>query len=307
MNTKVEQLSIANESNRASILDKVQLALPKILLAPTMALTVIFIYGFIIWSAVLSFTNSKMLPNYKFIGFDNYEKLFNLERWNVAYTNLVIFGALFILICMLVGTLLAIFLDQKIRFEGTLRTIYLYPMALSLIVTGTAWKWILNPDIGIQNIVQSLGFKEFVFDWIVDPDMVVYTLVIAAVWQASGFVMALMLAGLRGVDSSIIKAAQIDGASNFKIYWRIILPILRPIYFSAFIILSHLAIKSFDLVMVLTAGGPGYSSDLPATFMYTYTFSRSQIGLGTASAILTLMGFLALLVPYLYSELRSKK
>lgn len=307
MNTKVEQLSIANESNRASILDKVQLALPKILLAPTMALTVIFIYGFIIWSAVLSFTNSKMLPNYKFIGFDNYEKLFNLERWNVAYTNLVIFGALFILICMLVGTLLAIFLDQKIRFEGTLRTIYLYPMALSLIVTGTAWKWILNPDIGIQNIVQSLGFNEFVFDWIVDPDMVVYTLVIAAVWQASGFVMALMLAGLRGVDSSIIKAAQIDGASNFKIYWRIILPILRPIYFSAFIILSHLAIKSFDLVMVLTAGGPGYSSDLPATFMYTYTFSRSQIGLGTASAILTLMGFLALLVPYLYSELRSKK
>lgn len=307
MNTKVEQLSIANESNRASILDKVQLALPKILLAPTMALTVIFIYGFIIWSAVLSFTNSKMLPNYKFIGFDNYEKLFNLERWNVAYTNLVIFGALFILICMLVGTLLAIFLDQKIRFEGTLRTIYLYPMALSLIVTGTAWKWILNPDIGIQNIVQSLGFEGFVFDWIVDPDMVVYTLVIAAVWQASGFVMALMLAGLRGVDSSIIKAAQIDGANNFKIYWRIILPILRPIYFSAFIILSHLAIKSFDLVMVLTAGGPGYSSDLPATFMYTYTFSRSQIGLGTASAILTLMGFLALLVPYLYSELRSKK
>jgi glucose/mannose transport system permease protein len=307
MNTQIEQFSRPEEKPKYDFMNQLQSALPKLLLAPTMVITVVFIYGFIIWSAVLSFTKSKMLPNYNFVGFANYEKLFALDRWSVAYTNLIVFGFLFIIICMIVGTLLAVFLDQKIRFEGTLRTIYLYPMALSLIVTGTAWKWILNPDIGIQSVMRSLGFESFTFDWIIDPNMVVYTLVIAAVWQASGFVMALMLAGLRGVDSSIIKAAQIDGASTVRIYWRIILPILRPIYFSAFIILSHLAIKSFDLVMVLTAGGPGYSSDLPATFMYTYTFSRSQIGLGTASAMLTLMGFLALLIPYLYSELRSKK
>ncbi|MGF1696628.1 sugar ABC transporter permease [Vibrio kyushuensis] len=297
----------SRENLKPSFTDKLQILLPKLLLAPSVLLTVVFVYGFIIWTAVLSFTKSKMLPRYDFVGFDNYEKLFGLDRWQTAYQNLIIFGVMFIVIAIVVGTLLAIFLDQKIRMEGVLRTIYLYPMALSLIVTGTAWKWILNPEVGIESIVQSLGFTSFEFSWLTNPDLVIYTVVIAAVWQSAGFVMALMLAGLRSVDSSIIKAAQIDGANLPTIYWKIIMPLMRPIFFSSFIILSHLAIKSFDLVMALTSGGPGYSSDLPATFMYTYTFARSQIGVGTASAIITLMGFLALLIPYLYSELRSKK
>jgi glucose/mannose transport system permease protein len=293
--------------NTGLIRERIQQLLPKILLAPTMLITFVFIYGFIIWTGVLSFTKSKMMPNYEFVGFSNYIKLFALDRWNVAYNNLIVFGFLFIVCSIIIGTMLAIFLDQKIRMEGVLRTIFLYPMALSLIVTGTAWKWILNPETGLQQIAHSLGFTNVKIDWLVNPDYVIYTLVIAAVWQASGFVMALMLAGLRGVDGSIIKAAQMDGASTTRIYWRIIMPMMRPVFFSAFIILSHLAIKSFDLVMVLTSGGPGYSSDLPATFMYQFTFARSQIGVGTASAMLTLMGFLAILVPYLYSEIRSQK
>ncbi|WP_120513627.1 carbohydrate ABC transporter permease [Photobacterium salinisoli] len=303
--TQAQPLSGA--PSRESLADRLQAVLPKIVLAPSMVITLVFTYGFIVWSLVLSFTNSRMLPNYDFIGLSNYSKLFSMERWTVAYTNLFIFGFLFIVIAICVGTLLAILLDQKIRAEGVLRTIYLYPFALSLIVTGTAWKWILNPEIGIEKLMHDIGFTRFQFDWLVDKDMAIYTIVIAAVWQASGFVMAIMLAGLRGVDNSIIKAAQIDGATMPTIYRRIILPIMRPIFFSCFIILSHLAIKSFDLVVVLTAGGPGYSSDLPATFMYQYAFGRNQIGIGSASAMITLMGFIAILIPYLYSELRKKK
>lgn len=287
--------------------DLLQRILPKLVLGPTMVTTLLFIYGFVIWTAVLSLTKSSFLPQYDFVGLLQYEKLFNNDRWGVASMNIVIFGGLFILICLALGVVMAILLDQRIRAEGAIRTIILYPMALSFIVTGTAWKWILNPGLGLQKMVQDWGFPNFTFDWLVNSHMVVYTLVIAAVWQASGFVMALFLAGLRGVDNSIVKAAQLDGASMPTIYRRIILPHLRPVFFSSFIILSHIAIKSFDLVMALTGGGPGYSSDLPATFMYTTTFSRGQIALGSASAILMLGVVLAILIPYLYSELRGKR
>ncbi|MFC6670514.1 carbohydrate ABC transporter permease [Marinobacterium aestuariivivens] len=307
MTTKATSVSLQPAAMPSKWRDRLQDLLPKLMLGPSMLLTLVFIYGFIVWSAVLSFTKSRLLPDYEFVGFANYDRLFDLERWQVAYSNLILFALLFIGISILLGTLLAVFLDQKIRLEGALRTIYLYPMALSLIVTGTAWKWILNPETGLEKLMHDLGYTGFEFNWLVSSDMAIYTVVIAAVWQASGFVMAMMLAGLRGIDSSIIKAAQIDGAGLATIYWRIILPIMRPIYFSAFIILSHLAIKSFDLVLALTAGGPGFSSDLPATFMYQYTFARSEIGIGTASAMITLMGFLAILIPYLYSELRGTR
>jgi glucose/mannose transport system permease protein len=260
-----------------------------------------------IWTAVLSMTNSRMLPSYDFVGLSQYERLFNNDRWIVALTNLGIFGGLFILICLVLGVILAIFLDQKIRSEGAIRTIYLYPMAISFIVTGTAWKWLLNPTNGFEKLMVDMGFTDFTFDWLVNPDKVVYCLVIAAVWQASGFVMALFLAGLRGVDGDLIKAAQLDGANTFTTYRRIILPSLKPVFFSAMVILSHIAIKSFDLVAALTNGGPGYSSDLPANFMYAHTFTRSQIGLGSASAMVMLGCVLAILVPYLYSELRGER
>jgi len=224
----------------------------------------------------------------------------------VALKNLGIFSALFIGFSMAVGLLLAILLDQKIRAEGVLRTVYLYPMALSFIVTGTAWKWILNPGLGIEHLMQGWGFPNFSFDWLVNPDYAIYTVVIAGVWQSAGFVMALFLAGLRGIDDSIIKAAQIDGASLPRIYWRIVIPSMRPVFFSTLMVLAHIAIKSFDLVMALTAGGPGFATDVPATFMYTMAFTRGQIGLGAASATVMLATVAAIVVPYLYSELRSR-
>lgn len=281
--------------------------LPKLVVSPTVAITVIFFYGFVIWTAVLSFTKSRILPQYEFVGFEQYVRLFMNERWMGALTNLLIFGVLFIAICMIVGLVMAVLLDQNIRAEGALRTVYLYPMALSFIVTGTVWKWLLNPTVGIERFMRSLGWDSFVFDWIIDPKMAIYTIVIAGVWQASGFVMAIFLAGLRGIDTSIIKAAQLDGANLFSVYTRIIIPSMRPVFFSAFIMLAHIAIKSFDLIIALTGGGPGNSTDVPAIFMYQFSFQRGQLGMGAASAIIMLMTVLAILVPYLYSELRTPK
>jgi len=284
--------------------DYVQAALPRIVLGPTLIAAVVFVYGFILWTTWLSFTESRLLPRYEFAGVVQYIALFHNERWWLALKNLGIFGTLFIGSCLVMGLLLAILLDQRIRAEGFLRSIYLYPMALSFIVTGTAWRWILNPGLGFEHLVRQLGFEHFTFDWIVTPGMSIYAVVIAGSWQSTGFVMALFLAGLRGVDSEIIKAAQVDGAGPIRIYTSIIIPSLRPVFFSSLIILAHIAIKSFDLVMALTGGGPGFSSDLPATFMYTFAFNRNQIGLGAASAVMMLMTVVAIVIPMMYAETR---
>ncbi|MDP2739285.1 MAG: sugar ABC transporter permease [Pseudorhodobacter sp.] len=280
--------------------------LPKLVLAPSLAVILVFVYGFIAYTAVLSFTGSKMLPRFTWVGFENYEKLFALPAWHTVIVNIAIFASLYIVICTAIGLMLAIFLDQKIRGEGMLRPIYLYPMALSFIVTGTAWKWFLDPGIGLQNVMRLWGWESFTFTWIKDSDMAIYTIVLAAVWQTSGFVMAMFLAGLRGIDNEILKAAQIDGASTFQLYRRIVIPLLRPAFLSAFVILSHLAIKSYDLVVALTGGGPGRATELPATFMYSYTFTRNQMGIGAASAVIMLMTIAAIMVPYLYSELKER-
>ncbi len=281
--------------------------LPKLVIAPSFILAFLFIYGLIAWNGYLSVSESRLLPNYDFAGLDHYLTLWDNERFRVAMTNMLIFGVLFIGGSTLLGLVLAILLDQKIRAEGVLRTVYLYPMAISAIVTGTAWKWMLNPGMGLEHLMQSWGFAGFRFDWLVDPDRAIYCVVIAGVWQSAGFVMALFLAALRGIDDAIIKAAQVDGASLPRIYWRIIIPSLRPVFFSTVLVVSHLAIKSFDLVMALTAGGPGFATDLPATFMYAMAFTRGQIGLGAASATVMLATVAAVVVPYLYSELRTKK
>ncbi|MCF3975039.1 carbohydrate ABC transporter permease [Paracoccus salsus] len=280
---------------------------PKLVLAPSFVAILVFVYGFIVWTAWISLTKSRLMPRYDIDGLGQYTRLFASPRWDVAMNNLYIFGALFIIISMLVGLMLAIFLDQKIRAEGVLRTIYLYPMALSLIVTGTAWKWILNPGLGIQDMVRSWGFESFTFDWLIRPEMAIYTIVLAAVWQASGFVMALFLAGLRSVDTEIIRAAQVDGIPTHRIYSAIIIPTMAPIFLSAFIVLAHLAIKAFDLVIALTNGGPGYATDLPATYMYAMAFSRGDLGQAAASAMIMMMVIFAIVVPYLYSELRPRR
>jgi len=286
---------------------RVQQALPRLVLAPSFAAIVLFVYGFIVFTLYLSFTGSRLLPKFNLVGFENYEKLFGLRHWSTAVENLLIFGGFYITICTAIGLVLAILLDQKIRSEGVLRPIYLYPMALSFIVTGTAWKWFLDPGIGLEQTVQDWGWESFEFDWIKNRQMAIYTIVIAAVWQTSGFVMAIFLAGLRGVDNEVIKAAQVDGASNFRLYSRIIIPQLRPAFLSAFVVLAHMAIKSYDLVVALTGGGPGRATEMPATFMYSYTFTRNQMGVGAGSAVIMLMMVAAVIVPYIYAELREPR
>ena len=281
--------------------------LPRLVLAPSFAAVLVFVYGFIAFTAYLSFTDSRILPSFNLVGLENYIKLFELRHWSTALQNLAIFGGLYIVLCTAMGLLLAILLDQKIRAEGALRPIYLYPMALSFIVTGTAWKWFLDPGIGVEQVVRSWGFENFTFGWIKDRDFAIYCVVIAAVWQSTGFVMAMFLAGLRGIDNEIIRAAQIDGASAPKLYRRIVIPLLRPAFLSAFVVLAHMAIKSYDLVIALTGGGPGRATELPATFMYSYTFTRNQMGVGAASAVIMLMMIASIIIPYLYAELRGER
>ena len=280
--------------------------LPKIVISPSFAVILWFVYGFVLWTFYISLTKSKMLPRYEFWGFEQHFRLWSNPRWFNAVENLIIFTVLFVGICLLIGIILSILLDQKIRAEGFLRTVYLYPMALSFIVTGTAWKWMLNPTMGIEKLVTDWGFTNFTFDWLVNRDMSIYTIVIAAVWQSSGFVMALFLAGLRSIDDEIVKAAKIDGASLYSIYITIILPMMRPVFMSSIVILLHISIKSYDLVIALTAGGPGISSDMPAVYMTQMAFHRSEIGLASASAVMMFLTVLAVVVPYLYSELRRQ-
>jgi glucose/mannose transport system permease protein len=298
---------MARQATEADFKTKLQNWIPKLVLSPSLALILVFVYGFILFSVYLSFTDSRILPSFGWVGFENYSKLFRLSHWDIAVNNLAVFATLYIAFCTAIGLTLAILLDQKIRGEGFLRPIFLYPMALSFIVTGTAWKWFLDPGIGLEHTMHLWGWESFAFDWIKNRDFAIYTVVIAAVWQSSGFVMAMFLAGLRGIDNEMLKAAQMDGASNFNLYRRIIIPQLRPAFLSAFVILSHLAIKSYDLVVALTGGGPGRATEVPATFMYSYTFTRNQMGIGASSAVIMLMTIVAIMVPYLYAELREKK
>lgn len=277
-------------------------------LTPTLGIMMVFIYGFILWTVWISLTNSRMLPNYEFAGFSQYATLFFKEpRWWIAVKNLFLFSGLFISLCIVLGLLLAILLDQKIRGEGFFRTVYLYPMALSFIVTGAIWKWIFNPSLGLERLAHLLGFTDFTFRWLVDPKYAIYTIVIAAVWQSTGFIMALFLAGLRGIDDSTIQAAQVDGAGAFRIYWSIVIPILKPVFLSSIIILAHIAIKSFDLVMVLTQGGPGNATDMPATFMYSFSFRYDRLALGAASAVVMYLMVMAFMTPYLYRSIRGTR
>lgn len=301
------QTPSTDQRHQRGLLDQIRDGLPKLVLAPSFAVILLFVYGFILWTLYLSFTKSRLLPVYQWAGFDAYIRLWSQPSWYMALKNLAIFGTLYIGICIAIGLFVAILLDQRIRGEGVLRPIFLYPMALSFVVTGTAWKWFLNPGLGLEKTMHNLGWESFKFDWLINTDMAIYTVVIAGVWQASGFVMAMFLAGLRGIDNEIVRAAQIDGASSFAIYRRIIIPMLRPAFLSAFIVLAHMAIKSYDLVIALTGGGPGNATELPSTFMYSYTFTRSQMAVGSASAVMMLMGITAVIVPYLYSELREKR
>lgn len=253
---------------------------------------------FTAWTTWVSFTPATLLPEPGFVGLKNYRAMIRTPNMQTAYVNLVIYGVGFVLLTMAIGLLLAILLDQRVRGENVLRTIFLYPLAVSFVVTGTVWSWLLNPSLGIQKLVQGLGWTGFRFDWLVQPDKAVYTLIFAAAWQGAGFAMALFLAGLRSVDPDLIKAAQIDGAGPWRTYRRVVLPTIWPISVTVLFILLQFAIKTFDLVRALTEGGPGISTMLPALVVYDFMFQRSQLGRGAAAAVLMLLAMLLVLTPY---------
>lgn len=260
----------------------------RLVLVPTMLLCAVGFYGAMAWTVVMSFTPSGILPRYQWAGVSQYVRLFNTDRWHVAYTNMFVFGGLYILCSLLFGILLAIALDQGTRGRNIFQTIFLYPIALSFIVTGLAWQWLLNPTTGLQQFVRDWGFTGFTFDWLSSPDRAVYTLVMAGVWHAAGLVMAIVYAGLGGIDGEIWRAGRVDGIPRLTMYRRVILPMLKPVIAVCVVLLAMDVIKSYELVVAMTGGGPGYSTDLPAKFVVDSLFTRTNIGLASAGATLML-------------------
>ncbi len=256
------------------------------------------IVSFSLWTLWVSFTPSTLLPEFGWVGLHNYTAVLATRNWRIAFDNLLLFGSAFVVLSLLTGLGLAILLDQRIRGENVLRSIFLYPMAVSFVVTGTVWSWLLNPGVGVQKFVNDFGWMSFRFDWLINRDMAIWTIVMAAVWQSAGFGMALFLAGLRSVDTDLIKAAQIDGAGPFRLYRRVILPTLWPITVTVVVIQLQFAITTFDLVRALTGGGPGIATLLPALVVYDFMFQRGLLGRGAAAAVLMLLTLLAVLLPY---------
>ncbi|WP_321925589.1 carbohydrate ABC transporter permease [Paraburkholderia guartelaensis] len=276
-----------------------------IALAPMVA-TVLFAYlGTMLWTARVSLSFSRSLPTNTFAGVTQYVRLFQNDRWILSLQNLVIYGACFIVACLVIGLLLAIFIDQRVVAEGALRTVFLYPYAMSFVATGLVWQWILNPELGVQAVLRHMGFEHARFDWIVTQRFAIYTLVIATVWQASGLVMALMLAGLRGIDDEIWKAARLDGIPRWRVYASIVVPMLKTSLSTAFVLLFVMVVKLYDAVVAMTQGGPGTASEVPAKFIMDYLFNRANIGLASAASIVLLATVLAILAPFFYARSRA--
>lgn len=277
----------------------------RLVLLPTVIVSLVFVYLFIAFTIYLSFTGSKILPDMSWVGLQNWIRLFKLDQWWLALKNMGIFFVLYIGISTALGLFLAILIDLNRLGEKLFRPIFLYPMAISFIVTGTAWKWFLDPGIGLEHIMQLWGWSSFRFDWIKNANYSIYTVVIAAIWQVSGYVMVIFLAGLRAINHSTVESAVVDGASPLMLYRHVIIPQLSSSFLSVFVILGHMAIKSYDLVVALTGGGPGRSSSLPSTFMYSYTFTRNQMGVGAASAVFMLLIIAVIIVPYIRHQLKE--
>lgn len=277
----------------------------RFVLLPTIILTFVFVYAFIIFTVYISFTDSRLMPSYGWVGMKNYIKMFQLSHWHTALKNFAIFSVLYITVATFLGLILAILVDWSKWGEKFFRPIYLYPMAISFIVTGTAWKWFLDPGIGLEQIMHVWGFENFSFNWIKTSDKAIYTIIIAAIWQVTGYVMTMFLAGLRAVNHATIESAVVDGAGTWKLYTKVIIPQLGPSFTSVFVILGHMAIKSYDLVIALTNGGPGRATEMPSTFMYSYTFTRNQMGVGASSAVFMLVLFAIIIIPYIRTIVRD--
>jgi glucose/mannose transport system permease protein len=268
----------------------------RVVLLPTIVLCLIGYYGSILWTVGLSFTSSTILPVSQWVGFDMYARLFSADRWHVAYQNLFVFGGLYIAACLLAGLILAIALDQGIRGRSVLQMIFLYPIALSFVVTGLAWRWLLNPTTGLQDLVRGWGFPDFTLDLLSNPDRAIYTLVIAGVWHASGLIMVILFAGLQSIDHEIWRAGRVDGIPKWRMYVQVVLPMLWPVVITCIVLLMMNVVRSYELVVVLTGGGPGYSTDVPAKFIVDHYFERRSIGLASAAATILLLTVVAILL-----------
>lgn len=273
-----------------------------------MVLTALVVFvGCTGWTIVHSFTSSRLLPKLEFVGLEQYDRLWNTRRWLVSIENLAIYGICSLVFSLLIGFVLAALLDRKIRFEDAFRTILLYPFALSFIVTGLVWQWILNPDFGVQNIVRGLGWSDFTFDPLYNPDIVIFGILIAGLWQGTGLVMCLMLAGLRGIDEDIWKAAQVDGIPVWKTYVFIVIPMMRPVFITALVIITSGIVKVYDLVVAQTSGGPGIASEVPAKYVYDRMFSSQNLGQGFAASTMMLLAVAIVIIPWAYLEFGGKK
>lgn len=279
----------------------------KIATLPMILTAVVIFLGGTIWTIVYSFTRSRLLPKEKFVGFDQYERLWSNNRWLESIENLAIYGICSLVLTMVIGFTLAALLDRKIRGEGVFRSIFLYPFALSFVVTGLAWQWILNPDFGIQEVVRNMGFENFVFDPLNNPDIVIFGILIAGLWQGTGLIMVIMLAGLRGIDDDIWKAARVDGIGTIKTYIRIIIPMMRPVFITALVLIASGIIKLYDLVVAQTGGGPGISSEVPAKYVLDYMFGAQNLGQGFAASTMMLVSVAIIIVPWAYLEFGGKK
>jgi glucose/mannose transport system permease protein len=276
-------------------------AIPMILIA-----TVIFV-GCTAWTIVHSFTKSRLLPKLDFVGLDQYERLWGTKRWLISIENLAIYGLCMLILSLVIGFVLAALLDQKVRFENTFRSIILFPFALSFVVTGLVWQWILNPDFGIQFIVRNLGWESFTFDPLFNPEIVIFGVLIAGVWQGSGLIMVLMLAGLRGIDGEIWKAARVDGIPNWKTYLYVVIPMMRPVFITALVLIASGIVKVYDLIVAQTKGGPGIASEVPAKYVMDAMFSKQNLGQGFAASTMMLVTVLIVLVPYAYLEFGGRR
>ncbi len=273
-----------------------------------MVLTALVIFlGGTIWTIVYSFTNSKLLPRASFVGFDQYERLWDAPRWVTSIQNLAIYGILSLIFSIVIGFVLAALMDQKIRFENAFRTIFLYPFALSFIVTGLVWQWILNPDFGVQSIVRSLGWETFTFNPLYNSEIVIYGILIAGLWQGTGLVMCLLLAGLRGIDEDIWKASRVDGIPMWKTYLFIIIPMMRPVFITTLVIITSGIVRLYDLVVAQTSGGPGIASEVPAKYVYDYMFQAQNLGQGFAASTMMLLTVAIVIIPWAYLEFGGKK
>ena len=268
--------------------------------------SVVFVGG-TIWTVIHSFTNSKLLPRLNFVGLDQYERLWNSNKWLISIENLFIYGVLSLIFSLVIGFVLAALLDQKIRFEDTFRTIFLYPFALSFIVTGLVWQWILNPDFGVQAVVRGLGWESFDFDPLYNQDIVIYGILIAGLWQGTGLVMCLMLAGLRGIDEDIWKASRVDGIPMWKTYLFIVIPMMRPVFVTTLVIIASGIVRVYDLVVAQTSGGPGIASEVPAKYVYDAMFLSQNLGQGFAASTMMLVTVLIVIVPWAYLEFGRRR